>query len=390
MKAQRNIPLTVWLWSGMFVALLALCILLTIFLWIQRSENSRSAFEGGRFVKILVESGAIEGHALKSESAAPVTTREEYEQQRIREMVGHAAVPTDETNDGKEQPTVIQAESQPSSTIESPISIVKKDIATPLSMAPQEEMVDKTTSGQSLPMISTDGTRLPLKEYAKPYHPIEGTRKLSIVITNVGVNAQLTQQALTLNEYITLAFSPYAPQVREQVSVARLSGFETWMTLPLQHENYPIHDYGPLTLLIEETAEHHQKILHQVLGAADGIVGLVTTSEENFSQSPSMETIFSELSKRGIALTLYNSQFAPKENAGWLLHARPHLYSGNVPASPEMLFAETEAYLSTSQHAILTMSAMPAVMEKLAEWIATLSTKNIQLVPLSAHLREGM
>jgi uncharacterized protein len=370
-------PLSIWVLSGLLAVLVCSVLALLVALWWQKAHNAAVAFETGRFVKILIASGEMESKVPAS--ARPMLDKEAYRAARVKEITGSLpevkATPTI-------TPAVPKETAEPAHEDETQPN---RSVQFPLAPAPAKGLIDQRTDGQALPVIAEDG-RSPWREYAKPYvAPPKGARLLSLVITNVGLNEDATRKALQLDERVTLAFSPYASELREQVKQARANGFETWLTLPLQHENYPVHDYGALTLLNTQGTDKNLPRLRQILGSADGIVGLIAMPDEAFSTTQQMQEIYAELAGRGVLLTLYSHTFTPEKAETMLLHSRPHVFSGNIPPSPEMWFTETEAYIAGVKRTIITVAPMPAVMERLHAWIATLPEKNIALVPLTAQ-----
>jgi polysaccharide deacetylase 2 family uncharacterized protein YibQ len=405
--------------SGILALLVVCWLALVVMLYLSRADNASHAFDTGRLVRFIVETGEMQGNAGKAKE--PALSREDYKRQRVEEARGAARgeesqpTPPALTSTTEAPSPEAVAENAESSIPEQPITETaatpaipprmgkamssasapalkasQRKVEWPLAAAPQPDMVETLPDGKTLPIVSAKGNLVPWQYYGKPYKPVPGDRQISIVITNLGMNSAATQLALWLDERITLAFSPYAPNLREQVATARTSGFETWLNLPMQHAQYPIHDYGPLTLLEEENPESNKALLHEVLASADGIVGLVATPDERFSRSAQMVSVFEELSKRGILLTLYDQQFSPAANGYMLNRAQTHIHSGNLPATTAQLFADTESYLNTGKHVVITMAAMPAVMQQLGEWIATFPERHIELVPLSVQSTVAM
>ncbi len=395
-ETKQRYPITIWVKAFILCLLFVGWVILMLLLYFQSEDRAAQAFLDGRYVKILVETGDIEGSMLvTSDKAASI---DDYRKRRIEELTGKKASevvpdrtasadstatqdPSASTQTDSDSGSIVKAETAKIS----PLSVVTRKIDTPLPPAPNANLVETLESGETLPKISDDGETLPWSYYSKNYTPIADTRLLSIVITNLGLNVPLTQKVLELDERLTLGFSPYAQDVPRQISVARTSGFEAWLMLPLQHETYPIHDYGPLTLLAEESVEENINQVLRIVSGAHGVVGLLALPDEHFSRTPQMTPVYDAITQRGLLLTLYEKSFAPTEQSHMLLRARPHIHGGNMPSNLEQLFREIESYVQTGGHTVITMSALPNVMAQLNDWIITLPARNIQLVPLSAH-----
>jgi polysaccharide deacetylase 2 family uncharacterized protein YibQ len=372
--------------AKLLLALLAmqLVIIIAIFgtLFFDKAAQSQYAFDTGRFITIDVKTGKVQGNIAVSEKKG--LSEEEYRLKRIEELTGKS------TEEIKQE---IAKASTPDNTTpltkEPVLSTPSRTVLSPLTLDYHSELVEKTPTDLSLPQISKDKKFIPWRTYAKPAPSEKGIHQLSVVITNLGLNPAATEQALEMNEYVTLAFSPYARDVSQQIKVARASGFETWLTFPLQHENYPVHDYGPYTLLEELSPEDNIHQLHTLLHNNHGIAGLVALPDEKFSRSTQMGHIFEEIDKRGLLLTLYHPFFSPNTTTyGGVLRARPHIHGGNVPPESAELFRMIEAQAMSEKHTIITMAAMPKLMQEMNQWIASLPAKNITLIPLSAHMSE--
>jgi uncharacterized protein len=351
--------------------------------WLGKTEKAQAAFDAGRFIKIAINSGEIEGNLAKAKSSeiadnpeeklSKALNEEEYQLKRIQELTGKSADEAKKELEKSPQNKTVQPDLTEKTETEKP----EADIKTP------QAMIDDT-SEYVLPKISDDGKMIPWQYYAKKIDNVGGNKTVAIVINNLGLNFEATKQVMRLNKNISLAFSPYAGGLAAQIATARAAGFEAWLNLPLQHENYPIHDYGNLTLLGELAPSDNLTQLYKNLNNTNGIVGLVALPDEKFSLSEQMLEMFEEITGRGLLLVLYNKTFAPSpDKMQFLLHAEPNINGGNIPANLNDLFANLETKINHNNHAIITISAMPNVMAQLDAWIATLPDKKISLVPLS-------
>ncbi len=385
-------PPTIWFLGCVLAVLLGLLLLFAFLLVERRTENAATAFATGRFVKVVVATGEMESKVPSShDNAAPAAmNRDSYKEQRLKQLTVHMsdAPPVKESIAEGMKTEASTPEIKNAETTGKTISLPPRKVTFPLKPAPNAALIDRLTNGQTLPIISADGSLKPWQEYAKPYPLPREPHLLSLVITNLGMNAELFSLTRGLDERITLAFSPYAPSLRDNVKAARAAGFETWVNLPLQHEHYPVHDYGALTLIAQQTPEQNLASLRQVMAGADGVVGMIAMPDEQFSGSAQMAPVFAELTKRGLLLTLYNPSFTPLANQAMLLHARPHIYSATMPATIQAFFHQNETLASSTPHTILTLAPMPAVMQQLNGWIATLPARGIALVPLSMQVEE--
>jgi uncharacterized protein len=373
--------------SKILIAILAiqfLCVLGLIGgVMFSATDNAQQAFDSGRFIKIDVKSGQVEGNLAKIQTKQAVEnalSAEEYRLKRIEELTGKTA------EEAKEelQQAVPKKEEHPKAVIATEESNIRA-VKNPLQLEPNLDLSQKE-GDYLLPKISQDGKTTSWQYYAKPSAQNEGKKILSIIITNVGLNDENTKQVMQLDENITLAFSPYASNLKMQIDLARKHGFETWLNLPLQHENYPIHDYGNLTLLNEIETANNIEQLHRIINNTGGIVGLVALPDEKYSSSNQMMEIFEAIKGRGLLLALYSKIFTPAEHEQYALtHIQAHINGGNIPSDLNQLFQEIEERSAVGEHLVISMAAMPSVLQALNVWAAGLPEKNIILTPLSAY-----
>jgi polysaccharide deacetylase 2 family uncharacterized protein YibQ len=368
MESTLNTPNTK-LWGGLLLSLAASAAMVVMTLS-NDANFSREAYEGGRFVKINVATGVIQGMIVQREKkpepariATPAPKNTEPEPAPTEAV--QAATPATGAED------VIPAE-----TLNPyPIEQFRREVKFPLELLPHPDLIERTSEGYALPKAHPKGKTTSYQYYGKKVTVAKDAKKISIIITNLGLDTTTTKRALAMDERFTLAVSPYASHRAGLIQAMRAAGFESWMVLPMQHEDYPIHDYGPLTLLKEESLETNRAVMHRLLA----------TPQERFSRSDHMPILYQGLSGRGLLLALYDKHFAPAKAAEQLMRLRPHIHGGTAPSDPNEVLKQLEAY-AQSGNALVTIAAMPHMMDALDGWAATLAEKNIALVPLSMHI----
>ncbi len=389
MSDTSQLPLKRPLSNKLLMGLLAILLLLIVWLLIEafgkREERAVAAFEAGRTFYIDIITGEVRGNPAKGKKRE---TREERLQRQLKKMGADASdiPPVVRPDAARIKKNIEQKQKQ--EIKRSALKVNERPLVSPLIEAPVDALQETLSGGVTLPRISDDSELEPWRSYSKPYSLNEGKAMLSIVVTNLGLNSAVTQKALTLDEYVTLAFSPYGDALHDQMNIARLSGFETWMMLPLQHETYPVHDYGPLTLLNEETDAENIELLYKIMSHGSGYAGLVSTADEKFSRSKTMEKILGEILRRGTAFATYNNTLV-SPSAPLVVRAERHIAPQDLPESLDALYRDLEQYTQANGNAVITIAPMPAVIDSLNEWIKTLPKKNITLVPLTAHIKES-
>ena len=75
---------------------------------------------------------------------------------------------------------------------------------------------------------------------------------------------------------VTLAFTPYAQALDDWASIARRSGHEVLLSLPMESATFPIEDPGPLALQSEAPLKENLRQLSLVLSQMGGYVGVIS------------------------------------------------------------------------------------------------------------------
>ncbi|MBL8643287.1 MAG: divergent polysaccharide deacetylase family protein, partial [Rhodospirillaceae bacterium] len=90
--------------------------------------------------------------------------------------------------------------------------------------------------------------------------------KLAIVVEGLGLNRTATEAALAkLPPVVTLAFSPYARDLKRLMERAKAKGHEVLIEVPMESKNFPAEDPGPLGLMTGLEAKDNQERLDTIL-----------------------------------------------------------------------------------------------------------------------------
>lgn len=95
-----------------------------------------------------------------------------------------------------------------------------------------------------------------------------GQKYIAVVIDDMGVSPQLTKQIIDLKKPLTASFLPYAPANMKQVELAKKSGFEVMLHIPMMpHQRMAL---APVTLAPEMNKEELQKHMRDFLAYYEG------------------------------------------------------------------------------------------------------------------------
>ncbi len=255
---------------------------------------------------------------------------------------------------------------------------------------PPPDLIEVTDIGP-LPRIAPDG-REPWQAYARRVAATDGRSRIAIVITDLGLSSFATETAIQrLPGAVTLAFSPYAPELDVWLPQARAAGHEALMMLPMEPETYPQDDPGPLTLLTSLGPDRNRERLNHVLSRGIGYVGVVSTMGSRFTATPdSLEPMLAALAQRGLLVLDSRttsqstvSRLAASVGMPWAVSDR-FIDSVASRDAIDLKLRELEEIALEDGNAIGVGLPFPVTLERLHAWIPSLEERGIVLAPISA------
>jgi uncharacterized protein len=260
--------------------------------------------------------------------------------------------------------------------------------------APVEQRLLETSRHGAIPRIAPDGAR-PAEAYARPLGTAgnkKGAPRIAIVLTGLGVSANLTRQALEqLPGSVTLAFQPYGADVERTVSAARAKGHEVLLQAPMEPFDYPDNDPGPQTLLTSIASDQNMDRLHWLMSRFQGYVGIVNYMGARFtSTEQSLGPILKEAARRGLIFIDDGSSprsLAPQiASANNLPFAKAEVTLDAVPTAAHIdgALARLEVVARERGLVIGIASTVPASVERIAQWAKSVESRGFVLVPISA------
>ena len=262
--------------------------------------------------------------------------------------------------------------------------------ALPPAPAPVAELVQASAIGP-LPRIAPDG-RTPWQTYARPFDTADTRPRIAIVVTDMGHSHAPTNAAIQrLPGSVTLAFTPYAPDLDAWLIAAREGGHETLMMMPMEPDTYPRDDPGPHTLLTSLGPDANRDRLEWVLSRGAGYVGVVTEMGSRFTASEeALSPVLDALGKRGLLVldnhTAENSRIDDlAAQFGLPQAANSRLIDSETDRdSIDLRLQELEDLARENGFAVGLAHPYPLTFERLAAWIPMLERKGIVLAPITA------
>jgi polysaccharide deacetylase 2 family uncharacterized protein YibQ len=253
--------------------------------------------------------------------------------------------------------------------------------------AADQRFAEASRSGP-IPRIAQDGTR-PAEAFAQPVKTIAdrpNAPRVAIVVAGLGISAIGTGDAL----------APYGADLDRLAARAREGGHELLLQVPMEPFDYPDNDPGPQTLLTSLSAGQNVDRLHWLMSRLQGYVGLANYMGGRFTATESaLAPILRETAKRG--LIYVEDGASPRSLAGQIAgannlpYAKADLAIDAVPSSVEIdrALARLDKTARERGIAVGMANALPASIERIANWAKAAESRGILLVPISAVAVRG-
>ena len=253
-----------------------------------------------------------------------------------------------------------------------------------------QHLIEASPQG-AIPTVGPDGAR-PADVYARPIKSTPAGPRVAIMVGGLGVSAAATSEALAkLPAAVTLAFPPYGHDLERLVARARGEGREIVLQVPMEPFDYPDNDAGPQTLLTSLSPEQNIDRLHWAMSRIQGYVGIANYMGARFTAAEqALGPVMRDAGKRGLiyvddgtSARSLTSQIASASNMPF---AKANVVLDAVPTPIEIdnALARLEAMARERGVAIGVATALPASIDRIAQWAKAAAGRGIVLVPVSA------
>jgi polysaccharide deacetylase 2 family uncharacterized protein YibQ len=281
----------------------------------------------------------------------------------------------------------------------------RQEVAIPSTSEPEhggatvdQRLIESSPHG-AIPKIAGDGARAE-HVYARPVKIAADKAqapRVAIVISGLGVSAAAITEALgKLPAPVTFAFTPYGIDVDRWVGRARGDGHEILLQVPMEPFDYPDNDPGPQALLTSTSAEQNIDRLHWFMSRISGYVGVTNYMGARFTATESaLGPVLREIAQRG--LIYFDDGRLPRSLASQSAGAsngpfgKADVVVDAVPAPEEIdkALERLEALARERRVAIGVANALPASIERIAQWARAAESRGIVLVPISMAARKA-
>ncbi len=216
----------------------------------------------------------------------------------------------------------------------------------------------------------------------------QSAAKIAVVVEGLGLNATATEAAIRkLPSSVTLAFSPYARDLKKWMDMAKENGHEVLIEVPMESKQFPAQDPGPLGLLTGLDEEERTERLDKILKDAEGAVGILDTMGSQYRESDQhISAVFAKLSEENLYYVQgrpgirVGETTVPTAIADVLIDERP--FRAAIDARLDYL----ERLARYQGSAVAAVGAKPVSFERLVLWMEQIADSDVALSPVSQVL----
>ena len=268
-----------------------------------------------------------------------------------------------------------------------------KDVAPPAPITATEKK--PTPPAPAVAASTTTATAksddTPTAAPSTPAYVPDGRTYIAIIVSDMGLSGKITEQALNeLPKEVSLAFSPYADNLKLWLQKAAVTNHETLVFMPMESAIYPQEDPGMKALSSRLSDKENEENLEWVLSRGKGTVGVINYMGSRFlTDKKKLGPVFETLQKNGSLFVEVPE--AAKSEAPALAKKAGLAYMG-VDLRVDSDVAETaikaqleklEKIAHERGYAVGMAEPYPLTFSMLKTWSAKLNSKGIVLAPLA-------
>ena len=223
----------------------------------------------------------------------------------------------------------------------------------------------------------------------------EITAVIAVVIDDLGQDLKPAQEILGMPERITLAIMPRLPQSKKIAELARHSGREVLVHIPMEAKVRAEKRDAPGTLRLDMTPMEFIANLNEDLDSVPGAAGVNNHEGSALTENKqAMNFLMSELKARNLFFidSMTNAKstaFSVAKEFG-LRSAKRDVFLDNDSDRPSKIrkqFEELTRVAKQNGRAIGIGHPHPTTLTELRKWLATVDEEGIEIVPVSALVK---
>ncbi|MEJ5020433.1 divergent polysaccharide deacetylase family protein [Ochrobactrum vermis] len=258
---------------------------------------------------------------------------------------------------------------------------------------PEQALVEQSPTGP-LPVRGADGLR-PMDAYAVGWSGARGAR-VAIVIGGLGLSQTGSMEAVDkLPPEVTLGFAPQGNSLQRWMQAARQNGHELVLQLPMEPFDYPRVNPGRNTLTVDDGPQKNQASVLWALSRMTNYAGIMNYMGARFtSEADAFAPVLGEVGRRGLYYlddgTSARSQADKIAERDAVPFAAANVLIDAAQERGAILdrLDELERTARANGSAIGTGSAFAVTVDAVAEWANEVKKRGIEIVPVSALVRD--
>lgn len=257
-----------------------------------------------------------------------------------------------------------------------------------LPVAPLQGYYEDTAQGP-IP-VKTETGRLPFNAYKKPFLLNQSQPAVAVVVSGLGLSESLSKTLIEqLPSAVSLILSPYTDKPDYWRKQARSRGHEIWLNLPIQTQDYPYSDPGPMGLLSDVSIAYNQERLGWLLTRTAGYAGVAAYTDHTIKRSASMyKDLFTRTLSRGIGFLQLNGTQEDNiiQSAAFQTRA-PYVANTaqiNITSLDQSSLKVAQDYMASHLRTVIHVDPEFSNIEVLNSWLVNLQNEGFVLAPVSA------
>ena len=259
--------------------------------------------------------------------------------------------------------------------------------------APDPALLEPATDddGVEIPRIAADGrqSRIVYAGWSPPRVGVPPPARIGIMLEGLGLSAADSMSAIeSLPAAVSLAVSPYAPDLEPLLAEARTRGHELLLSLPMEPLHAPNDDEGPQAMNDDLDAQQNQRRLDWAMSRLHGYAGVTNALSglggEGFASLPAFSVVAHGLGARGL-FYLNASPGVDRPLGIWGASADLRLDDTQDATAIDARLLQLEQLALHGGHAIGVAGPLyPVTVARIAAWSRTLAKRGMILVPVSS------
>lgn len=282
----------------------------------------------------------------------------------------------------------------PIETKPEPVKPIKENV-NPLPFEAIAGLYETDTTGNLIPIIRTSDGMTPFEAYSSPFIAKPNTSLITLIIDDFGLKGQQSEILSIVPSNTTILMSPYSDGIKNISRYVLQNGHELWLKAPFETQNFPNDDPGPKAILRLSSLNQNQENLKWIMKRTEVYTGIAGYTDISFSnENPMINALARTIMNRGLGFLEMNVSAQPqirdlaqRQNAPYGkvdVRLNDTKWKNRINEALDLL----ESIAQSRGSAVAILSPFPETIDSIQQWSTTLANKNIEIVPLSAVIKD--